>query len=199
MAKEDDPIPELDEEDEEESSNEEDDFDDEDEDEEEEVPESRMRTEKAKMESIFHRISTETVPLRVHDVLIKGNKKTKESLIQTEIETLKTATSVQELLHAATIVNSRLQKLDIFDSVNITLDSGPPDLPGTSNVIVQVVESRNPLTGDIGIFTKPEVVHLCHLVMFVILVLILDEKLIVIAGKIIIYLVALEFEFYVSE
>ncbi|KVI04840.1 sorting and assembly machinery component 50 homolog B-like [Cynara cardunculus var. scolymus] len=171
MVKEDNPISQVDEdEDEKESSNggeeeEEDDFDedeDEDEDEEEEeqqlpvTSESRMRAERARMEGIFHRISSERVPLRVHDVLIKGNNKTKESLIEAEVEALKNATSVQELLQAATIANARLQKLDIFDSVNITLDSGPPELPGTSNVIVQVVESKNPLTGDIGIFTKPE-------------------------------------------
>ncbi|KAI3817827.1 hypothetical protein L1987_11625 [Smallanthus sonchifolius] len=163
MVKEDDPISEV-EEDDEESTNgdeeEEDDLDDEEEDEDEDeppvTPESRMRTERARMEGVFHRISSERVPLRVHDVLIKGNNKTKESLIEAEIGALKTSTSVQELLQAATIANARLQKLDIFDSVNITLDSGPPELPGTSNVIVQVVESKNPITGDIGIFTKPE-------------------------------------------
>ncbi|CAH1430699.1 unnamed protein product [Lactuca virosa] len=159
------PVSEVDE-DEEELSNgedeEEEDFDedeDEEDEEEEEPPvtsESRMRAERARMEGVFHRISSERVPLRVHDVLIKGNMKTKESLIEAEIGALKTATSVQELLQAATIANARLQKLDIFDSVNITLDSGPPELPGTSNVIVEVVESKNPLTGDIGIFTKPE-------------------------------------------
>ncbi|KAI3815964.1 hypothetical protein L1987_15648 [Smallanthus sonchifolius] len=158
MVKEDKPFSETDE-DEEESSNEEeeeDDFDNEDEEEPLVTPESRMREDRTRMDGVFHRISSERVPLRVHDVLIKGNKKTKESLIEAEIEALKTATSVQELLQAATIANARLQKLDIFDSVNITLDSGPPELPGTSNVIVEVVESKNSLTGDIGIFTKPE-------------------------------------------
>lgn len=160
MVKEDNPISELEEEDEEDES-EEDDFDDEDEYEEEEsvqTPESRTRAERARMEETFHRISSETVPLRVHDVLIKGNTKTKESLIEGEIEALKSANSVQELLQAAAIANARLQKLDVFDSVNITIDSGPPELPGTCNVIVQVGETKNPITGDIGVFTKPEVV-----------------------------------------
>ncbi|XP_071686270.1 uncharacterized protein [Rutidosis leptorrhynchoides] len=166
MAKENDPISDVIEDDEvvEESSNEDEEEEDDDEfydDDEEEpellqTPESKLRSERAKMNSTLHRISTERVPLRVHDVLIKGNNKTKESLIETEIQTLKTATSIQELLQAATIVNARLQKLDIFDSVNITIDSGPPELPGTSNVIVEVVEAKNPITGDIGIFTKPE-------------------------------------------
>ncbi|KAJ0647425.1 putative bacterial surface antigen (D15), POTRA domain, surface antigen D15 [Helianthus annuus] len=159
MAKEDEkPYSEIDEEEEEEAEeeDEEEDFDDEEEEEAVVTPESKMRAERARMEGVFHRISSERVPLRVHDVLIKGNKKTKESVIEAEIQALKTATSVQELLQAATIANARLQKLDIFDSVNITLDSGPPELPGTSNVVVQVVEAKNPLTGDIGVFTKPE-------------------------------------------
>ncbi|KAA8539551.1 hypothetical protein F0562_026243 [Nyssa sinensis] len=141
----------------EEPSNGEDDEDFEEEEEEENLTgESRMRSERAKMENLFNRISRERVPLRVHDLLIKGNIKTKDSLIEAEVEGLKNATSMQELLQAATIANDRLHRLEIFDSVNITLDSGPPELPGTANVIVEVVETKNPLTGDIGIFSKPE-------------------------------------------
>lgn len=141
-----------------------------DEEEEELSDESKLRAQKAKMENLFHRISNETVPLRVHDVLIKGNVRTKEALIEAEIECLREASSVQELLKAASIANARLQRLDIFESVNITLDSGPPELPGTTNVVVQVVEPKNPLTGDIGVYSKPEVdmfVHLCLLYIFV--------------------------------
>nr|GEY22728.1 sorting and assembly machinery component 50 homolog B-like [Tanacetum cinerariifolium] len=157
MGKKDDPINEIEENEEEEEEEDDDDFDDE---EEEEEESEKPKLDKAKMEKVFHRISTERVPLRVHDVIIKGNTKTKDSLIESLIETLKTATSVQELLQAATVANARLQKLDIFDSVNITLDSGPADLPGTTNVVVEVVEIKNPLTGDIGIFTKPEILLL---------------------------------------
>ncbi|OUZ99146.1 Bacterial surface antigen (D15) [Macleaya cordata] len=63
---------------------------------------------------------------------------------------------MQELLQAAAIVNARLQRFEIFDSVSFTLDSGPPELPGTTNVVVEVVETKNTLTGDVGIFSKPE-------------------------------------------
>lgn len=139
-------------------------------DEEEEEPvteESRIRSEKAKMENLFRRLSSERVPLRVHDVLIKGNTKTKDQLIEAEIEALKTATTVQELIQASSIANARLQQLEIFDSVNITLDSGPPELPGTTNVIVEVVETKNPVTGDIGIYSKPEVYPLFCLTKYV--------------------------------
>ncbi|XP_057510068.1 uncharacterized protein LOC130792556 [Actinidia eriantha] len=131
--------------------------DDDDEEEEfEEEEASETFPDKAKMENLFRRISTERVPLRVHDVLIKGNTKTKDSLIESEVEALKCATTVQELIQAATVANARLRRLEIFDSVNITLDSGPPELPGTANVIVEVAETKNPITGDIGVFSKPE-------------------------------------------
>lgn len=119
--------------------------------------ESRMKSDQAKMDALFRRLSTEQVPIRVHDVIIKGNKKTKEFLIESEVEILKTASTFQELLRAATTVNARLQQLDIFESVNITLDAGPPELPGTANVVVEVVEPQRPFSGDFGIYSRPEV------------------------------------------
>ncbi|KAF5196566.1 sorting and assembly machinery component 50-like protein [Thalictrum thalictroides] len=108
------------------------------------------------MNNFMEKLSKERVHLRVHDVIIKGNTKTKDSLIETEVETLKKATTVQELIQAATIVNARLNSLEIFDGINITIDSGPPELPGTSNVIIEVVEAKSPLIGNFGIYTKPQ-------------------------------------------
>ncbi|GMH26817.1 hypothetical protein Nepgr_028660 [Nepenthes gracilis] len=118
--------------------------------------ESKLRSERDKLGNLFRRLSSEKVTLRVHDVIIKGNTKTKEFLIDAEADALKKASTVQELLQAASVVNARLQRLQIFDSVNITLDAGPPELPGTANVVIEVSETKNPLTGEIGIFTKPE-------------------------------------------
>ncbi|PIN03735.1 putative cell surface protein [Handroanthus impetiginosus] len=143
---------------------EEDDDDDDDEEEEEEEsesmsPEARMRNERAKMESLVKRLSKNRVRVRVrvHDVIIKGNTKTKDSLIHSEVEAiLRDATSFRQLLRAASIANGRLQRLDIFDSVNITLDAGPPELPGSANVVIEVSESKNPLTRDLGIYREPE-------------------------------------------
>ncbi|KAI3458513.1 hypothetical protein Pfo_015176 [Paulownia fortunei] len=121
------------------------------------TPEARMRMERANMDSLFKRLSTERVPVRVHDVIIKGNTKTKDALIESEVEAVfRDATSFQQLLRAAGVANARLQGLDIFDSVNITLDAGPPELPGTANVVIEVSEAKNPLTGDFGIYSKPE-------------------------------------------
>ncbi|KAG0469215.1 hypothetical protein HPP92_018543 [Vanilla planifolia] len=63
---------------------------------------------------------------------------------------------MQELLQAAGAANARLHRLDIFDSVNIVLDAGPSELPGTANVVIELVEAKNPLSGDIGFYTRPE-------------------------------------------
>uniref|UniRef100_A0A803NTW8 Bacterial surface antigen (D15) domain-containing protein n=1 Tax=Cannabis sativa TaxID=3483 RepID=A0A803NTW8_CANSA len=145
------------------AADEEDDEDDNDEEEEEEEeppkkPQSqadRLRSEKSKLENLMHRMSTGQVPLRVHDVIIKGNSKTKDYLIEAEVEGIKNAGTMQELLEAAGMANAKLQALEIFDSVRITLDSGPPELPGTANVVVEVVETKNPLSGECGAYTKP--------------------------------------------
>lgn len=133
----------------------------EDEDEDEEEPpqkplsrESRLQAHKSKMDNLFRRMQSEKVSLRVHDVLIKGNAKTKDSLIEAELEQLKRAATMQELLEAAGIATAKLQQLEIFDSVRITLDSGPLELPGTANVIVEVVETNSPLSGECGTYMK---------------------------------------------
>ncbi|KAL3653457.1 hypothetical protein CASFOL_003138 [Castilleja foliolosa] len=121
------------------------------------TPEARMRKDRANMDSLFRRLSTEQVPIRVHDVIIKGNRKTKDSLIEAEVEALfRDATSFQQLLRAASVANARLQALDVFKSVNITLEAGPRELPGTANVVIEVFEPSNPVSGNIGVFSKPE-------------------------------------------
>lgn len=145
---------------EEETEEEEEEEEEEDEDEENESKrgeEERLISERTKLNNLVRRLSSERVFLRVHDIVIKGNTKTKDFLIEAEFDALKSATSMRELIQAAAVANARLQHLDIFDSVSVTLDAGPPELPGTTNVIVEVVETHNPLTGDIGVFSKPEV------------------------------------------
>lgn len=128
---------------------------------EDEEKDKDLESQKAKLrnsfQNFFSRIQHESVPIRVHDVVIKGNTKTKDYLIEAVTASLKDASTIQELFAASSEVNFRLQALEIFDSVKITLDSGPPELPGTANVIVDVVETRSPLLGEIGVFNKGEV------------------------------------------
>lgn len=137
-----------------------DDEEDEDEDEDEEVSfvPATPREVKLKMEALVRRMLTGPVSIHVHDVIIKGNTKTKGYIIKSEAsEALKKATTMQELLRASNAVNSRLKSLGLFDSVMITLDSGPQEIPGSANVVIEVEEARNRLSGEIGAYVKDEV------------------------------------------
>lgn len=131
----------------------------EDEEEEEEIKDEKVREAKGQIKQVqklVKRLSGEQVQIRVHDVKIKGNTRTKDSVIEAEVEEVKDAKTMQELVQAAAKANARLQSLGIFESATITLDAGPPELPDTANVIVEVQESDKPFSGDIGIFSKPE-------------------------------------------
>lgn len=133
----------------------EDDFDDNDDDVDDDDNFEEEEREDDKMESLVRRLSAEErVVIRVNDVIIKGNTRTYNSLIAAEVEPIfREASSFRQLLLAAAAANSRLQQLGLFDSVTITLDAGPP---GTANVVVEVSEAKNRLTGDLGIYCQPE-------------------------------------------
>ncbi|KAK7305903.1 hypothetical protein VNO77_43815 [Canavalia gladiata] len=118
-------------------------------------PLSRLREQRSKMETLSRRLSSERVPIRVHDVLIRGNTKTKDWVIEAELKVVEDATTMQELLHASEIALARLQSLGIFDSSKLKLEAGPPELPRTANVIVDVVESADKISGEFGVYTKP--------------------------------------------
>ena len=153
-AEEDDEIDEPEDEDEEE---EEDDDDDDGVVSQEQSPLSRLREQRSKLETLSRRLASELVPIRVHDVLIRGNTKTKAWLIEAELKLLEEATTVQELIRASEIALARLRGLEIFDTAELTLQAGPPELPHTANVIVDVVETANKISGDFGVYTKPAV------------------------------------------
>ncbi|KAH1120935.1 hypothetical protein J1N35_004095 [Gossypium stocksii] len=149
---EDDPIEEDDE-------DEDEDEEDEDEDENDDVlfEPATPRAVKQKMDTLVRLMLTGPVPIHVHNVIIKGNTKTKGYIIETQAsEALKKATTMQDLLRASDAVNSRLKSLGLFDSVAITLDSGPPEIPGSVNVIIKVEEARNRVSGEIGAYTNAE-------------------------------------------
>ncbi|KAL5231945.1 hypothetical protein ABZP36_030721 [Zizania latifolia] len=133
---------------------------DEDEEEEEGELDDGPAAEAAKRErvhAVLNRLLSSPVGIRVHDVIIKGNAKTKEELIEAEVaDLLRAAPTVQDLLRNASIASARLRQLDVFDSVEITLDAGPTELPGTTNVVIEVVEAANPITGNAGVYSKPE-------------------------------------------
>jgi outer membrane protein insertion porin family len=73
---------------------------------------------------------------------IEGNFKTLDELIEAEVaDLLRSAGTVQDLVRASTLASALLLRLDVFESVCITLDAGPHELPGTANVLIQVVEA----------------------------------------------------------
>jgi outer membrane protein insertion porin family len=114
--------------------------------------------ENEKINAVFQRLSSAPVATRVHEIIIKGNSKTRDALIEAEVtDLIRSAATVQDLVRAASLATGRLRDLDVFDSVHITLDAGPPELPGTTTVVVQVVETANPISGSVGCLTKAEV------------------------------------------
>ncbi|GJM88857.1 hypothetical protein PR202_ga05430 [Eleusine coracana subsp. coracana] len=136
---------------------EEDDYEEEDEEDEQPDGPAASAAEREKIRAVFQRLSSEQVGIRVHDVVIKGNSKTRDELIEAEVlDLLRAAPTIQDLLRAASVATARLRQLDVFDAVKITLDAGPPELPGTTNVVIEVVEAANPVTGTAGVYSKPE-------------------------------------------
>lgn len=118
---------------------------------------SKLREQRFKVESLSRRLSSELVPIRVHDVVINGNTKTKDWVIEAELKDIENATSMQELMQASQIAIAKLQGLEIFDSCMVRLEAGPRELPNTANVIVDVVETDNKVSGEFGVYTKPSV------------------------------------------
>ncbi|XP_020983030.1 uncharacterized protein LOC107496983 [Arachis duranensis] len=116
---------------------------------------SKLREQRFKVETLARRLSSEMVPIRVHDVLVKGNTKTKDWVIEAELKGIETATTMQDLMRACEAAIARLQALEIFDSCKVRLEPGPKELPNTANVVVDVVESNNTVSGECGVYTKP--------------------------------------------
>ncbi|XP_047061560.1 SAM50-like protein SPAC17C9.06 [Lolium rigidum] len=129
------------------------DFEEEEDAEELDGPAAVLAAHKERARAVFARFYTEPIGIRVHDIIIKGNLKTRASLIEAEVaDLLRSAGTVQHLLHASRRASTLLRDLDVFDSVTITLDAGPPEFPGTTNVVIQVVEAARRFDG--GIYSK---------------------------------------------
>ncbi|KAL2634359.1 hypothetical protein R1flu_005838 [Riccia fluitans] len=102
------------------------------------------------------KLSREPIKIRVHDVQIRGTVKTKESVLEAQLQEVKRAETMQELLQESVKANARLRGLGVFEKCTITIDAGPEELPGTANVTVEVEETKRPFSGDVGVFSKPE-------------------------------------------
>lgn len=107
-------------------------------------------------ERMFKKFAKEPIRVRVHDIKIKGNDRTKDSVIESQLEGVKNVQTTRELLQEVARANARLESMGIFEKCIITLDVGPVELPGTVNVTVDVKEEQKPYSGDLGVFSKPE-------------------------------------------
>jgi outer membrane protein insertion porin family len=126
----------------------------------EESESERRRTRRGGMsfpQRLLQRFTEEAVKLRVHDVKIQGNLRTKDSVIEAELESVKAAQNSQDLLREVAMAIARLQGLGIFEECVISLEPGPVELPGTANVLVIVKEPESFYSGDVGVYSKPEV------------------------------------------
>ncbi|CAJ2644096.1 unnamed protein product [Trifolium pratense] len=132
--------------------------DEEEEEEEDDLPQSplaRLREQKFKLETLSRRLSSELVPIRVHDVIIRGNTITKDWVIEAEIKGIEDVSTMQELIRASEIALARLQNLGVFESSKLSLEPGPVELPNTANVVIDIVEAANKISGEFGVYTKP--------------------------------------------
>ncbi|KAM0898852.1 hypothetical protein ACQ4PT_021670 [Festuca glaucescens] len=108
--------------------------------------------------AVIRRIYAEPIEIRVHSIIIKGNLSTRASLIEAEVANLlRSASTVQDLLVSSRLATMVLHRVNLFEHVSITLDAGPPEFPGTANVIIDVVESARRFVGGIHRSSKPQV------------------------------------------
>ncbi|XP_002960275.2 sorting and assembly machinery component 50 homolog B [Selaginella moellendorffii] len=108
------------------------------------------------LERLAHKMEKEDVNVRVHDIQIKGNKRTKDWVIESVLGKMKEATTLQDILLEAAKASVQMERMDVFERWVINFDVGPPELPGTTNVIVEVVEPERPYSCNVGMFSRPE-------------------------------------------
>lgn len=105
-------------------------------------------------ELMFRRFAQEPIPVRVCDVKVEGNSKTRVSVIEAHLERLKNAGTTRELLREAAHAVTRIESMGLFEKCIIFLEAGP--VHGSVNVVVKVQEGTRPCSLGLAIFSKPE-------------------------------------------
>uniref|UniRef100_A0A0D9XN79 Protein kinase domain-containing protein n=1 Tax=Leersia perrieri TaxID=77586 RepID=A0A0D9XN79_9ORYZ len=132
-----------------------DDDDDGDDDQQEPSPSPSDGADEARLQSVLRRLTADEVPIRVHDVQIRGCCRTRRATVEAAIGSdLPRAATVRDLVRAAAKAGDRIRRLGAFDTVSITLDAAPPGIPGGAAVVVfvDVAEARGRSAGELGIF-----------------------------------------------
>eukprot|EP00897_Mesotaenium_endlicherianum_P001726 jgi/Mesen1/1581/ME000134S00703 len=110
------------------------------------------REEEEELEGITYDVIRDK-PCRVHDIILSGNNRTKDWIILKELEDVRKAETFDDLQRALAHAWKELNRLGIFERVDITCDEGPSELPGTANVIVEVKESSGVLL-NVGTYVQ---------------------------------------------
>ena len=84
----------------------------------------------------------QSTPLRVHDVIISGNTRTKDYVIERHLQSARAAQTVGELASTLEDAQDGLERLNLFESVQVVADSGPKELPDTANINITVEELK---------------------------------------------------------
>eukprot|EP00245_Coleochaete_scutata_P004744 TRINITY_DN17665_c0_g1_i1.p1 TRINITY_DN17665_c0_g1~~TRINITY_DN17665_c0_g1_i1.p1 ORF type:complete len:504 (-),score=69.59 TRINITY_DN17665_c0_g1_i1:472-1956(-) len=92
-------------------------------------------------------------PCRIHDVIIVGNERTKDWVIERELESARKAEVFKDVVAELEAAAQRLQALEIFSECTLLCDEGPKELPGTANVIVQLKE-KDSTSFNIGTYVQ---------------------------------------------
>ena len=94
------------------------------------------------------------LPLRVHDIVITGNTRTKDYLIERHLQPLRAVQTVGKLVTAVEEARDGLERLGLFATVQLEADSGPVELPGTANIKIVVEELKDGRSGSFGTYQQ---------------------------------------------
>ncbi|KAI5074239.1 hypothetical protein GOP47_0010200 [Adiantum capillus-veneris] len=102
-------------------------------------------------ELMFKRFAQEEIPLRVLEVKVEGNRRTRSSVIQDHIEPLKKAETTRQLLREAAHAVERIEHLGLFRNFTLALETGP--VQGSVIVVLYVEEAPRPFSVNLTSFS----------------------------------------------
>ena len=96
---------------------------------------------------------TKHKPLRVNSATVHGNERTSSKVVERELRGLADINNLHDLATCLLDATNRLQALDVFHSVDILVDAGPPNRPNTCDVHVNLRE-RDMLAFNAGTYVQ---------------------------------------------
>ncbi|MCO5560532.1 hypothetical protein L7F22_014147 [Adiantum nelumboides] len=116
-----------------------------------EIEEGDLGISADEFELMFKTFAQEEIPLRVLEVKVEGNRKTRFSVIQDYLEPLKKAETTRQLLREAAHAVNRIEHLGLFKNCTLSLETCP--VQGSVIVVLYVDEAPGPFTVDLASFS----------------------------------------------